>query len=279
MSERQDAAVRYARAGWPVFPTAPDNPGCEGGRDCACKIPRTTHGLKDAETDPHTIARWWSRNPAANVAIATGGIGPDVLDVDVAKGKPGAASLNEAIRAGLVPSPMATVRTGTGGSHLYYAGSDQGNGSLDKAGLDMRSAGGYVIAPPSRVHGRPYQLVSHGGAPASIDFGAIRAHFQPQPQRAPFVPREGQPLGHLVDYIASLPDGQGRHANDKTFWALCRALEHGDTATADEIERAAIGRGLSPRAVAATRRSAESRTIRQVALEASPKAGPEREAG
>jgi hypothetical protein len=40
VNERQDAAVRYASAGWPVFPCKPD-----------AKEPATTYGVLDAETD------------------------------------------------------------------------------------------------------------------------------------------------------------------------------------------------------------------------------------
>src|SRR5579859_4487703 len=64
-------AMAYARRGWPVFP-------CQPG----AKMPATRHGFRDATTDPQQIRWWWDRQPAANVAIATGAPGPDVLDVD-----------------------------------------------------------------------------------------------------------------------------------------------------------------------------------------------------
>ena len=278
MSAQQDAAVRYASHGWPVFPVAADKPGCDRGEDCRCKTPLTRNGFKDAETDPRTVSRYWARHPDANIGVATGRPGPNVLDVDVSDGKPGPKSLNEARRAGLVPDPEASVRTGSGGFHLFYRGDDQRSGSLPKHGIDWRGAGGYVVAAPSVVHGRPYVVVHHGGEPAPIDFGRIREHFEPQPQRPAFTPRDGQPLSHLVEMIAGLPDGHGRGANGKTFWALCRALENGDAQTADEIERAAISRGLSARAVRATRLSAERTVGHQAARQANPK-GIDREAG
>ena len=64
-------ALAYARCGWPVFPCQP------GGKE-----PATRHGFRDATTDRQQIASWWRRQPAANVAIATGQPGPDVLDID-----------------------------------------------------------------------------------------------------------------------------------------------------------------------------------------------------
>ena len=64
-------ALAYAARGWPVFP-------CQPGQ----KIPATTHGYRDATTDPDQITAWFSRHPGRNLAIATGAPGPDVLDVD-----------------------------------------------------------------------------------------------------------------------------------------------------------------------------------------------------
>lgn len=71
------AALRYASAGWPVFPCTPDGTAAPDH-----KAPLTAHGFKDATTDPARIRAWWHRWPDANVAIATGEPGPDVLDVD-----------------------------------------------------------------------------------------------------------------------------------------------------------------------------------------------------
>lgn len=253
MSDRQDAAVGYARVGWPVFPVRPD-----------AKEPATRHGVLDAETNPHTVTRFWVRNPDANVGIATGAPGPTVLDVDVAHGRPGPRSLNEAIRSGLVPSPMASVRTPSGGQHHYFLGDNQRNGSLPKHGLDLRGAGGYVVAPPSTVGGRPYIVVSHSAEPSSIDFAAIREYFQPHAARPAWQPRDGQQgVAHLADWVAELHKG---NRNAGTFWAACRAVEAGDADALAAIARAAVSTGLDKRAVDATIASAR-RTSNPKALD------------
>ena len=70
-SDRLTEALELAARGWPVFP-------CQPGQ----KIPATTHGYRDASTDPGQITYWFTRNPRSNLAIATGAPGPDVLDVD-----------------------------------------------------------------------------------------------------------------------------------------------------------------------------------------------------
>ena len=53
------AALRYARANWPVFPCIPGE-----------KVPATPHGFLDATTDPDKITWWWSRGPDRNAGGA-----------------------------------------------------------------------------------------------------------------------------------------------------------------------------------------------------------------
>jgi excisionase family DNA binding protein len=142
------AALRYARADWPVFPCVPGE-----------KVPATRHGLLDATTDPDKITWWWSRNPGRNLAIATGSPGPDVLDVDVRKDGSGFAAFNRLRREGLIDGASAYVWTPSGGLHAYFTGTEQANGRLPGHHLDFRSHGGYIVAPPSQIGGRPYQLV------------------------------------------------------------------------------------------------------------------------
>jgi len=83
----EHAAHRYADAGWPVFPCRPGS-----------KVPATEHGFHDAATSHRQITRWWSAQPEANLAIATGHPGPDVLDVDLKNGRSGYAALAQARR-------------------------------------------------------------------------------------------------------------------------------------------------------------------------------------
>jgi hypothetical protein len=266
---RLDAALRYAAYGWPVFPLQPGE---------KIPLPRT-HGLLEATTDDRQIARWLERHRERNIGIATGAPGPDVLDVDN-KGQrsSGSASYNLLKREGLIGHPYAIVSTPSGGGfHAYYHGTDQHNGALREHGLDYRSRGGYVVAVPSQVAGRSYELVKRDAPTGTCDWAAIRNRLEPPPERPAWQPREGQDGGHLARFISALPDGEGRGANAKTFWAFCRAFELGDDTTAvDAIAAAAIERGLTPQAVRATQRSAE-RTIRGGLLR--PKAQGEREAG
>ena len=154
-------ALAYARHGWPVFPCLPGQ-----------KIPATQHGYLDATTDEQQITEWFGRGFSWNLAIATGAPGPDVLDVDqhgeAGNGYPAFATLE---RAGLVDGAAAYVRTPAGGMHAYFTGTDQHNGRLPSHHLDFRSQGGYILAPPSQVDGKPYRLIKKLGGHGSPGLG------------------------------------------------------------------------------------------------------------
>jgi Bifunctional DNA primase/polymerase, N-terminal len=231
----QDAALAYARAGWPVFPVL-----------AGCKEPATKHGFKDATTDPGQISRWWRSNAERNIGIATGAPGPDVLDVDHhGERGSGFAALNRLKREGLVENPCAVIRTPSGGLHLYFTADPehpQGNGSIARQHIDFRGAGGYVVAPPSAIGGRPYEVVKHEPSSAAVDFAAIRSLLDPQPARRGWQPRvDGQPqsLDHLVRYVAECTD----HVNDRLYWAACRMAEAGHHDRLPELIRAAYDAG------------------------------------
>lgn len=137
------AALAYAARGVPVFP-------CEPG----AKRPLTYNGFWDATAETHRIKAWWSRWPAANIGVPTGGrSGLLVLDVDPRGGGFENLALLER-KNGPLPE-TARARTGGGGVHLFFrypAGEIVRNsaGQLG-TGLDVRGEGGYVVVPPSRT--------------------------------------------------------------------------------------------------------------------------------
>jgi Bifunctional DNA primase/polymerase, N-terminal len=244
-------AQAYARHGWPVFPCRPDR-----------KEPDTSHGFKDATTDPGRITAWWTAVPGRNVAIATGAPGPDVLDVDVRPGGSGYPAWNTLKRAGLLEGSIAIVATPSGGLHAYYAGTSQASGRLPSRHLDFKATGGYVLAPPSAVGGKPYRLIQHQpdrpAADGRLDWAAAIALLDP-PQRKPHTMR---PPGHanaarLAAWVAQLPEG---NRNAGLFWAACRAAETGHPEALDALAGAAESAGLPEdeirRTIASARRSA-----------------------
>lgn len=253
MNAPLEAALNYARRGWAVFPCRPGS-----------KEPATAHGFHDATTDQQRIERIWRQRPDLNVAVATGGTGPDVLDVDLAHGKPGYDSLSDAVRAGLVTTPMGLVLTPSGGLHLYYQGDAQRNGSLPHHGLDLRGEGGYVLAPPSQVNGASYLVVAAWKPePVPIDFGRIRQHFQPERETIRAEDRSGpRSARHLAGWVAGQREG---NRNQATFWAACRAAELGDSEALSAIAEAAVSTGLPRRSVDKTIASAVRTVLHQPA--------------
>lgn len=161
------AALEYAARGWPVFPCW----WIENGR-CACpkgaepdhsspgKHPianAAPHGVKNAVVDPKQITKWWTRWPKANIGLATGVVsGLVVVDLDIKPGKNGVESLKA---SGIVPKTR-TVRTGSGGLHLYFAHpGTHVAGSTGKHGIDVRADDNYVMAPGSNhISGEIYAL-------------------------------------------------------------------------------------------------------------------------
>jgi len=247
------AALAYARTGWRVFPVVPLE-----------KVPACAHGVNDATTDPEQITRWWAHHPDRNVAIATGTPGPDVLDIDRRAGGSGYPALNLLRHERLIGREQAVIATPSGGLHLYYRGSEQGNGSLRGRHVDFRSTGGYVVAPPSEVRRaadgqlRPYVVVHHQPSTDQIDWATVRRRLDPQPERTAWTPPRhsdgrAQNLEHLVRFVAGQAEGNRDAA---LYWACCRALDHGQPDLLTALGRAAQDVGLSQREVDRTIRSA-----------------------
>jgi len=242
-------ALDYARRGWPVFP-------CQPGT----KQPATRHGFLDATTDPGQIIRWWRRLPAANLAIATGLPGPDVLDVDRhGPGATGYPAYHALKQAGLLDGASTVVATPGGGLHLYFAGTAQPSGRLPRHHLDFKATGGYVLAPPSRIGGRPYRLLEHHPQPASLDWPAATRLLDPERHR------HGQPdrrppadPGRLAAWVEGLTEG---NRNSGLFWAACRALEAGPAGLGD-LAAAAARTGLGRHEITRTIASARHAVLR-----------------
>jgi hypothetical protein len=240
-----DAALAYAAAGWPVFPCRPDS-----------KEPDTVHGFKDATTDPRRIRAWWTAVPGRNVAIATGAPGVDVLDVDIHEDGNGWESFNRLKRAGLLAGARALIRTRSGGLHVYFAGTAQGCGRLVRHHLDFKASGGYVIAPPSTVGGRPYEVLDHRpGATAQIDWSAVRQFLEPVSGTRRRSPGGGD-VAALVAWVEKLREG---NRNDGLFWASCRALEAGHEDYLGALVDAAVRAGLTEAEAGRTAASAARR--------------------
>lgn len=177
------AALAYAARGWSVLPLHSPRTGAEGAVACSCgratcesigKHPRTSHGLKDASDDPNVIREWWSRWRDANVGVRTGASsGLLVLDIDPRHG--GDDSLVALEHAHQPLPPTVRAETGGGGTHLLFthpggAVKSRSGAITDAPGIDCKSDGGYIVAPPSlHASGSRYRWSEKRG-PAAIPF-------------------------------------------------------------------------------------------------------------
>jgi hypothetical protein len=117
--------------------------------------------------------------------MATGEPAYDVLDFDVANGKPGLAQLERLIDAGvIIPGTFRVAATPSGGRHLWFRGTDQRNKQNDKSvpGVDFRGVGGMVLVP-----GNPgYRWIAGGTIPMDelkrVDWAdVVSALVEPRP--------------------------------------------------------------------------------------------------
>jgi putative DNA primase/helicase len=202
---RLDAALSHAARGWRVFPAKPRG-----------KTPLIEQNLTRATTDAEQIRRWWEQWPDANPAIVAAG-GLAVLDVDRKTG--GMKSLRELL---LQHGPLRTytVRTGSGGLHLYLIDNRdnplaQSAGKLAR-GLDVRAGGkGYVIAAGAVVDG-PYGVKYDRDLVPVPDWLRELAGSSRTTTRAEPLPEEileGERETHLVSLAGTLRNRGASHAS------------------------------------------------------------------
>ncbi|MBX7070128.1 MAG: bifunctional DNA primase/polymerase [Microthrixaceae bacterium] len=269
-----DAAVRYALAGRPVFPCHTPTPaGCSCGRpDCGSpgKHPRTRNGLHDATTDVGRIESWWSRWRDANVGVATGRVsGLVVIDIDPRHG--GLASMRALLdEHGPLPDGPR-VRTGSGGWHLLFSSpAAPVKNSVNRVGpgIDVRSDGGYVIAPPS-LHpvGPRYEWTKHGETPrlpgwleklVTPSVPERRPQCEPLPVSVAIDRWAAAALQGEVDRVRRAPEGSRNHALNRAAFALGQIAGAGAIDSSDveaHLRRAAISVGLGEREADLTIRS------------------------
>jgi hypothetical protein len=238
-------ALACAERGWPVFPCLPGQ-----------KIPATRHGHQDATTDKELITAWFGRQPGWNLAIATGAPGPDVLDVDQhGPAGNGYGAFARLRAAGLLQGASAYVRTPSGGLHAYFTGSNQRNGHLPAQHIDFRAAGGYILAPPSRVSGRPYERIRTLDGDDGLDWQHVVRLLEPgrQYQQPASRPLPDYGITRLVRWMAAQQEG---NRNAGLFWAANRALDADPAADLSELAAAARSAGLPESEIIRTLNSA-----------------------
>ena len=129
-------ALRYRRRGFSVIP-------CKRDKRPYLKSWQAYQNTKPTEDE---IRSWWQEHPDANIAIVCGPVsGVDVLDCDSQEAYDNLNEfyLNDSFRTPTVKTPK--------GRHIYFKHqSGLSNAVRAIKGTDIRTHGGYVIAPPSK---------------------------------------------------------------------------------------------------------------------------------
>ncbi len=135
MNEILEAAIWYAENNYSIIP-------CKGDKKPHLK---TWMPNQKERASKDQFSKWWSTWPDAMIGLVTGEISNIiVIDVD---SKDGLDALSEFLPETLV-CPIA--RTPSGGWHYYFKyRPGLSNGVKVLSDCDIRTDGGYVIAPPS----------------------------------------------------------------------------------------------------------------------------------
>lgn len=195
--------------------------GAEGHCDNPGKCPRVQWRAKST-TDPDQIRKWWGKpwrdlDPNTgrtlwslpNIGIDDGKSGTLILDADLYKEHYAGDGM------GMEDATVSSL-TGGGGRHVWYRmplGKAYGNatGGLP-AGIDIRGAGGYHVAPPSlHKSGRRY-VFAPGHSPRDMELATVPAALQtlldaaPQNNRAALGPADSAAVERSAGTVRALVD-------------------------------------------------------------------------
>lgn len=246
-----EAAFHLTQFGWKIFPLMsgqkiPAVPKSDGGRGCL-----------DATDDEEQIGAWSRRYPRANIGLACGlPSGIVVIDLDPRNGSSESIARLQAKKQTFPPT--VTAKTANNGTHLYYAHAPElkNSKSVLAPGIDVKTTGGYVVAPPSVLDGgKSYRWVNSPLGPdlPRLPRWAIEA-LKPKPQPVATFDRKAAPkdVGPLVDFVSRAKEGE---RNKALFWAACRAAESG------QLDGGAQAAFLSAAQVAGLDRPSAEKTI------------------
>jgi len=245
-------ALEYAERGFRVFP---------------CRDKKPLSGLKwkqEATTDPEQIKEWFAKREC-QIAIAAG-TDSNIWVLDIDSDKKGLESL-AALEADHGKLETLCVRSGGGGYHFYYKHLDglKNVAGILMDGIDTRSDGGYVIAPPSlHESGNRYRW-EEGFDPDKIqetpdwlieklEEKNIIRHKQVEPEETTGVTLTGKttPYGRAAlenacEEMRQQTNGTRNHTLNKNAFSLGRLVAGGEIAENDMIHAltgAALSTGL-----------------------------------
>ena len=287
MSEQHASATRppatpseLMARGFALFPLRPGT-----------KVPAVPRDWEHAATTSPLRLRQLTSGPHANHGVACGPSDLVVVDLDVAKSAAEAEAAGGARDGWQVLRELAaehegelprtfTVQTPSGGRHLYFRPPVDGpapRNTVRRLGplIDTRGAGGYVVAPGSRVDGVEYRVIVDAPIVPLPDW--IGALLRPIEDR----PAAGEPFSlstALGPVSAQLGETYARTALEREIGRVAAA---GVGTRNDTLNRAAyslgtlVGSGLlpQPEVEAELTRAAQSAGLEQREIAATLRSG------
>lgn len=216
-NDKQQAAMELIRLGLSLIPLVP------GGKTPAGPWAR-------GEWSYSALMGHLAANPDANIGVVAGSVSYNLVVVDVDRhDTDGPAYMRDFERThGRLPRTLS-VRTPSGGTHLYYRFDDAEplprNSTNAEVGVDIRGEGGYAVAPPSAIPGVGEYRFIPGYGPGEVEIAkaddtvrALIASLQ--------ATRRAKPKGP-VD-VASLVVREGGR-NDACYRYACHTRARGGT--------------------------------------------------
>jgi hypothetical protein len=251
-------AEGYAADGWDLLHGAAVVPVVPGTKRAA-----TPRGVLDATRAPDVARGWWADRYAGHAIGLRPAPGTVVVDLDARHGGP-ANFRAWRIKRGLTLPPTLTART-PGGYHLWFTiPTDLPlRGRLPGIeGADVKSHGGYVLAPPS-PHPSGGRYAWHRFAPiAPAPPWLVNLLRQPEPTPPPVkVGNLPIGLGCIAGPVRAVAEAAKGERNRVLFWASCVLAEHVTAGRValdegrDALLAAAAETGLPPVEAARTLRS------------------------
>jgi hypothetical protein len=285
VSQNNAVALKYAEI-TAVFLADPtpkeDDPS---GPSKSPLVPKGVSWKAMATSDPDTLTSRFRNNPGALPALPCGHAKILVIDCDIKGGVDGVGNFQDVVAEhGGLPAGVVTIRTLSGGLHYIFAapeGEAFGNspGSLPP-GIDVRGAGGYIIAAGARwgnggwkeVDGSPLLLESlrNRTIPLPPEWLLSKLRGRKKDDRPPKQPREPEAherastprsvavgsrersyaVSALVDehnIVASAPEGNRNSALNKSSFKIGTYVGAGwldESLATDELAKAAHACGL-----------------------------------
>lgn len=213
-----DHALALAARGFAVFPIKP-----------GAKSPPLLNGWpQKATSDPDEIRSFWLAVPDANIGVHCKGM--VVLDVDPKKGGDDALAALDAIYG--IPDTLV-ARTPSGGRHLYFRGGPVANGvDVLGRGLDVRSAGGYVVAPGSTTQDGSYTWEDESRSVAEAPEWLVLKLGTVVPKTATTASAVPDASAEVVErarqwLVGQLPAFEGQGGDARTFAVACGLRDQG----------------------------------------------------